>query len=214
MRKRVIIMSRGPRGSVPDWRQNEFDRLALLVLEIVSNGGTITDACEAFEEETKGLRTAASARFKWTVKLSKEYKQQYIEARAHGRRILAEDIVAKRKEKMAHPATSEKEIITQREFLSQILDIGRNVKIMPHDLKKELEELRHKTKKMEQENQELNRRITELEQENAQIKKDAYDAFRVVEIARKGYAGITSPEKVKTIIDKNGLVSVITERDN
>ncbi|MDB5084563.1 MAG: hypothetical protein JWN30_1449 [Bacilli bacterium] len=69
------------------WTLEKTERFKRLVLRHVSNGGSVTDACEQFEYETQGLHKKYANRLKWIFLFRFQCKQEYYRARAIGSKV-------------------------------------------------------------------------------------------------------------------------------
>lgn len=206
------------RGTTPDWKQEDFDRLAKLVLDTVSNGGTVMDGCKKFEEETNGLRTLSANRYKWVTKLSKQYSAQYEVAKAKGEQIQRQQ-AAERKEQIQTVNTKNvfqlktKDDVNVKMTQRELIKFLRNIEITSEDeneLRRENEKLKCDLNLVLEELQMVKRNLNTLKHQHEEVKAEYSTMLDAFNIARKNYVGVAE-EKKRYVVGPNGLVEAIHE---
>ncbi|GIM46831.1 hypothetical protein DNHGIG_23800 [Collibacillus ludicampi] len=202
-------MAGNPGGPRVDWTEEEFDRLAEVVLETVASGGTVTEACEKFSEESNGLRSVASCRLKWNTILSEKYAAQYEIAKAQGAQARANRTLEERRRIKINrnlPIVSRQQKddpdepirMTQRELIRFL----RNVEIVDSNA----ERLQKQLDEVTRERDELKRQLEKLHREYEEVKAERDKFLEVFNIARKNVAGINDDERKRLRINKHGVV--------
>jgi chromosome segregation ATPase len=194
--------NRGPR-----WSEEEFDRLGQLVLEYVSSGRTVSEACEAFEKETNGLRTFSANRYKFQTVVLPRIREAYEEARRMGAQVIAEQRRQQQEQEQQQDEDDE-ERITQRELLRYL----RRVRIVDE----EAESLRRQVELLQEQLDEANKERENLRSENVLLKTKLKETESERDqllgsfiLARKYATGAPDPDKVKIVQNKDGTIETV-----
>ncbi|GMA51825.1 hypothetical protein GCM10025857_31820 [Alicyclobacillus contaminans] len=197
-----------PTGSskIP-WQESEFERLKALILESVSEGGTIMDGCIRFEEETNGLRTKAANRYKWTTIIKPQCEDEYLQALEKGREAIAQrslegvkNPIRGRVAEIVRHGDDDESRMTQRELIRFL----RTVQIVDEDveqMKQELEQVRNELQEYKTKYEALKAEYDQMREEHDKL----LDAFA---IARKRFID-TPSSTTKVVVDKSGVVQSV-----
>jgi valyl-tRNA synthetase len=209
-------MAGNPGGARIDWTQEEFDRLAELVLEMVSKGYSVTDACEAFEKETGGVRSAAAARYKWNVLLSNEYEELYKLAKLEGQKARAQNAKEQRRRIKIRPTVS-RAITTQQQTdedapvrmtQRELIRFLRSIEIVGDDVVNK-EQIQKQLDEVVRERDELKRQLEAMTKKYEEVKAELDSVIAAMNVARKYAAGIEDTQPKKYVIGKDGFVESV-----
>jgi RsfA family transcription factor len=183
----------GVRGKTPEWDENQYERLAQLVLEMVSEGYTLRDAFRKFEEETNHVRTQSAIAYKWITKLSKKYAKEYEEAKLKGEQrrmeMASKQNRARRRSVMFDGGDGGPPVVTT----GQLIKLLRNVQVVGDDeqeLRAEVERLKGELEATRKERDSLQAEIERIRAELADVTQERDDLLRAFSIARRHIAGI------------------------
>lgn len=205
-----------PGGPRVDWTDEEFDRLAELVLDMVSKGYSVVDACEKFSEETGHLRSAASARFKWNTILSEKYAAQYEIAKAQGAQARAQNAKEQRRRIKIRPTVS-RAITTQQQTdedapvrmtQRELIRFLRSIEIVGDDVVNK-EQIQKQLDEVARERDELKRQLEAMTKKYEEVKAELDSVIAAMNVARKYAAGIEDTQPKKYVIGKDGFVESV-----
>lgn len=209
------------RGTTPDWSSSEFARLAQLILNSVADGGTVVDGCKEMEKETNGLRSVSACRYKFVIKLSKEYAAEYEVARQLGAKVHAERASNRVTQSTTPSRTRRSNVvrivpnanpgdesdtptqITQRDLIRYL----RNVKIVGTD-SGQVEQLQQQLNDAMRELDDAKHKLMLTQKQLDEVSAERDSMLVAFNVARKHAAGIDSAPKRMVVNGRGELVSV------
>lgn len=208
-------MASGTRA--PRWTEDEFDRLGDLILQYVSDGKTVMDACYAFQEETNGLRTVSSSRYKFATKVLQRIKAEYEVAKQLGAQKAIEHRTEQREQKPRNRVRRTLKrldldgdtplVLTKNDLIKFI----RNAQIIDESAisqSSEFERLRDELDQVKRENSELKNKNTLLQSKYDELNSEHDVLLNAFNVARKAATNAPDPSGFSFTRDKDGLINV------
>jgi uncharacterized coiled-coil DUF342 family protein len=200
------------RVRAPEWSENELNRLGELAIQYVSSGHTLSEACEAFEKETNGLRTFSSARYKFQTKVLPRIREQYELARRKGTQVIMEQRRQQQEQQQQQLDEDDEERITQRELLRYL----RRVRIVDEEaesLRRQVELLHEQLEQVSKERDEWKNKYVHLEAKYKEVENERDQLANAIAIARKFALNLPDAGAAKITVGPDGLVESVATRE-
>ena len=197
------------------WTDDDDLRLAEMVLSSVRGGGSIMDACRAFEKETDGRRTASASKFRWHTRLKKSYQAAYETAKKDGEERkkvgyvnqgaryehIVENVLNKEQD---HDIELEDIFVLMKKFRDQENSKEKNTDVLEKENKKLNNKLRDKEKELKKMKDEFDY-TKEVLLDRDRKYKELMDSLQVL---KKAGIQINIPDQKDSsyIINKDGTV--------
>lgn len=210
-------MASGTRA--PKWGDDEFDRLGQLILEYVSDGKTVMDACYAYQDETNGLRSVSSCRYKFATKIMPRIKDEYEVAKQLGAQKSIDERTQQREQsnpkrrvrrtmKKLNLDIDEPVDMTKKDLIKLI----RNVTIYDENAiqnSRELEDVRAELEQVKKDYEDLQNKHTLLQRQNEELKQEHDTLLNAFNIARRAATNAPDPAEYVYARNKDGTIETV-----